>query len=202
MPRLYRVPITVKGLFGLLRHLGVEQQVVAQTLGLTTGRVSQLATGTRPLPEKQKARLARFVRQALIATMAREQAHNRVRKGTLLTQGSTYGDFCSKANNVILAWILEIQQAQGLLDEEAERVLGAIDSYRGQGLTKLPRSDLDRLEELRIELGSCLRRAEWVVDFREDRHRGGPPLYVVDTDPLMLLDDAFRLAGIDVGEGE
>jgi hypothetical protein len=201
MPRLYRVPITVKGLFGLLKRLGVEQQDVAQVLGLTKGRVSQLATGARPLPEKQKVRLARFVRQALIEALEREKAHNHVRKGTLLSQGSSYGDFCSESNDVILAWILEIQQAKGLLDEEAERVLGAIASYRGQGLTKLPRSDLDRLEELRIALGSCLRRAEWVVDFREDRHGGGPPLYVVDTDPLTLLDDAFRLAGIDVSGG-
>ena len=201
MPRLYRVPITVKGLFSLLKHLGIEQQVVAQALGLTTGRVSHLATGTRPLPEKQKVRLARLVRQALIESMEREQAHNRVRKGTLLTQGSTYNDFCSKANHAIADWLLEIKQAQGRVNAEAQQVIETIASFRGQDITKLSRSERARLEEARIDLAWHLRCVEWVADPPELRDSKSAPGYI-DMDPLTLLDHAFTVAGIDVGEGE
>jgi hypothetical protein len=109
------LPIYVKSLVSLLKYLGLEQQDVADRLGVTRPLISFLATGKRPLSQKLEAPFMHLVLRELRKDRQRASAglvHER--------QVKTY----------IQAWTAEMSaQVDAVLEEirAAIRVIQAID---------------------------------------------------------------------------
>jgi predicted transcriptional regulator len=197
MPKLYRPPVYVSKLFGLLRFLGIEQQEVAATLKISEAQVSYWAKGKRPLPKRHWERFEWLVAERLRAACEQAETQSRPVGNTVLTRSTTFRDFCDEANRHIAAWVLEIKAVQGRLNEEIDERLRIATSYLGQDKLKLARHDRDRLEGALLDVMAGLRCVQELLDPPESRFwRYGPQGPSGETPPLAYFFFAVKLAGM------
>jgi transcriptional regulator with XRE-family HTH domain len=157
--------VYVRNVIALLRFLGCEQKDIAKQLGVSTAAVSLWGTGKRPVPEKNRIPLMRFLQSKIYrdqdeqeATLARlkegfddappaEQARRREEARACEARLEAIYTYLE-------AWDNEVDTTEGVYAMNIQRALTLLSSPKVVGTEpmKLSREDRDRLKTACREL--------------------------------------------------
>jgi hypothetical protein len=189
----------VKELFALLRTLGVEQQRVVTTLGVSKTQVSLWANGHQPLPRKRLTAFQHFVEDAIAEQRAAVLAQHppSPRTFTLLKDRTPIEGFEEAVLKQLHRWDLECYAASGELAALHKRYREEARRFLHLDLTKLSADELScYIEALRGQYRTARIYAHVLelTDLSEGRYLT-PPLSPFMTPEAYLGDIIARYTG-------
>jgi transcriptional regulator with XRE-family HTH domain len=139
-------PVFVKNLFALLRTLGVTQQAVAASLGVSKGLVSLWAQGKVPIPQHHLRPFFELVANTIDNALPPAERHM-MTGADLSPTPSPRRLLQHSVDEYLDLWLLEQYAQRGRLERDYQSAYNVLMSYRTQHPSKLDAAQREEINE-------------------------------------------------------